>query len=36
MQVKKNSPAQSKFMRDFNNKFMELGWVYRNQASRWA
>lgn len=34
--ARKYSPAQSKFMRDFNNKLVELGWVYRNQQSRWA
>ncbi|OWY96366.1 hypothetical protein PHMEG_00033381 [Phytophthora megakarya] len=34
--TRKYAPAQSNFMREFNRKLIELGWVYRNHSSRWA
>ncbi|OWY96735.1 hypothetical protein PHMEG_00032925 [Phytophthora megakarya] len=34
--TRKYAPAQSNSMREFNRKLVELGWVYRNQSSRWA
>lgn len=29
-------PAVRAFLREFNNKLVELGWVYENPSSRWA
>ncbi|EEY65029.1 glycoside hydrolase, putative [Phytophthora infestans T30-4] len=30
------SPEIRRFVDDFNSKLIELGWVYENQATRWA
>ncbi|KAF1335542.1 hypothetical protein FI667_g1301, partial [Globisporangium splendens] len=30
------SPEKSKFLEDFNNQLVSIGWVYENPKSRWA